>query len=131
MPAQLPVTLFSLLDNDFYKFTMQCAVVRLFPNARAKYSFINRGKHVFPEGFAEALRHAVDAMAELRLSAEEKAFFAANCRYLPPTYLDFLEGYRFNPLEVAIIQTGTQLEVHISGYWYRTILWEVPLLSLI
>ena len=37
----------SILDNDFYKFTMQCAVVKLFPDARVKYEFINRGKHFF------------------------------------------------------------------------------------
>ena len=45
----------SILDNDFYKFTMQCAVVKLFPDARVKYEFINRGKHFFPEGFDDAL----------------------------------------------------------------------------
>ena len=37
------VTLPSLLDNDFYKFTMQQCVVKLFPRAKARYRFINRG----------------------------------------------------------------------------------------
>ena len=50
----------SILDNDFYKFTMQCAVVKLFPDARVKYEFINRGKHFFPEGFDDALRKAIN-----------------------------------------------------------------------
>ena len=59
------VTNLSILDNDFYKFTMQQGVVRLFPAASARYQFINRGKHSFPPGFAEALREAVDEMPKL------------------------------------------------------------------
>ena len=125
------VTLPSLLDNDFYKFTMQYAVVHLFPRAKAEYQFINRGKHSFPAGFAEALQQSVNAMASLKLTKEEKDFLAATCPYLPPTYLDFLEGYRYDPAEVVITQSGEELSVSVEGYWYRTILWEVPLLCLI
>jgi nicotinate phosphoribosyltransferase len=121
----------SLLDNDFYKFTMQQGVIRLFPAAKARYAFINRGKHLFPDGFAKALRDAVNEMALLKLSKEEKHFLQVNCPYMDPVYLDFLEGYRYNPEEVHIIQNGNQLEVHVEGLWYRTILWEVPLMSLI
>uniref|UniRef100_UPI0038F75556 hypothetical protein n=1 Tax=Streptomyces scabiei TaxID=1930 RepID=UPI0038F75556 len=39
----------SLLDNDFYKITMQNAVIKRFPYAHARYAFINRGQHAFPE----------------------------------------------------------------------------------
>lgn len=121
----------SILDNDFYKFTMQHAVIKLFPKAKAKYSFINRGEHVFPQGFDDALREAIFQMASLKLSKKEKAYLAATCPYLDPTYLDFLQGYRYDPEEVEIEQTDGQLEVKISGYWYRTIMWEVPILYLI
>jgi len=125
------MVLTSILDNDFYKFTMQHGVIKLFPKARARYTFINRGKHVFPPGFADALRAAVNDMQYLQLSPEEKQFLAVTCPYLDPTYLDFLQGYRYNPAEVHIAQHGGELEVHADGYWYRTILWEVPLMSLI
>ncbi|HEY6975920.1 MAG TPA: nicotinate phosphoribosyltransferase, partial [Chitinophagaceae bacterium] len=125
------VFLLSLLDNDFYKFTMQQAVINLFPKAKARYHFINRGDHLFPEGFAEALRHSVNAMAGLQLSGAEKQFLAITCPYLEPTYLDFLEGYRYNPSEVEIQEENGHLNITISGYWYRTILWEVPLLCIV
>lgn len=123
--------LVSILDNDFYKFTMQQGVVKLFPFAKARYQFINRGKHQFPEGFALHLREAVDNMALLSLSKAEKQFLKKTCPYLDPLYLDFLEGYRFSPEEVQIAQHGTDLTVKIEGLWYRSILWEVPLMSLI
>ncbi|RYY66982.1 MAG: nicotinate phosphoribosyltransferase [Chitinophagaceae bacterium] len=125
------VTLPSLLDNDFYKFTMQQCVCKLFPRACARYRFINRGGHRFPAGFAGALRASVDAMSGLRLSAAEKQWLAVTCPYLDPVYLDFLQGYRYNPSEVQITQTGSDVEVTVEGFWYRTILWEVPLLCLI
>lgn len=121
----------SILDNDFYKFTMQCAVVKLFPNVKGRYTFINRGKHQFPAGFADLVQEQVNAMAQLRLTKEEKQFLLSSCPYLNPAYIDFLEGYRYDPSEVKISQSGTDLEVSVEGYWYRTILWEVPLLSMI
>ena len=121
----------SLLDNDFYKFTMQHAVVKLFPKARAKYQFINRGGHKFPPGFAEELRRAIDDLAKLQLTRQEKTFFAVTCPYMDPTYFDFLQGYRYDPEEVHIQQDGDDLTVSIEGYWYRTILWEVPIMSII
>ncbi|HEX8356089.1 MAG TPA: nicotinate phosphoribosyltransferase, partial [Segetibacter sp.] len=126
-----PVRFSSLLDNDFYKFTMQNGVIKLFPKAKARYEFINRGKHVFPEGFGKALRQSVDAMAGLKLNMDEKHYLATTCPYLDPTYLDFLQGYCYNPEEVRIEQTGGDLQIFIEGYWYRSILWEIPLLALV
>ncbi|XOD69305.1 MAG: nicotinate phosphoribosyltransferase [Flavobacteriales bacterium AspAUS03] len=121
----------SLLDNDFYKFTMQNAVVKLFPYACARYEFINRGGHAFPKGFSEMLRTILDTMVQLKLTTEEQHYLEEHCPYLDPTYLDFLRGYRYDPAEVKIVQKGEDLKVFIEGLWYRTILWEVPLMAVI
>ncbi|PID94320.1 MAG: nicotinate phosphoribosyltransferase [Bacteroidetes bacterium] len=121
----------SFLDNDFYKFTMQNCVVKKFPRAKVRYQFIDRGETHFPDGFAEELQRRVNAMAGLKLTAEEKSFLSRRCYYLDPTYLDFLAGFRYDPSEITIRQEGGSLHLDISGYWYRTILWEVPLMALI
>lgn len=121
----------SILDNDFYKFTMQFAVMKLYPETLTDYEFINRGEHEFPEGFGAALRKEINKMSMLALTQEEKKYLRQTCPYLSPAYLDFLQGYRYDPSEVEVIQDGKELSVHIRGFWYRTILWEVPLLSLI
>src|SRR5690606_17912597 len=121
----------SILDNDFYKFTMQYSVIKLFPRAKAKYQFINRGKHQYPDGFGEKLKEAIQELGKLKLTREEKNFFAETCPYIDPTYFDFLQGYRYDPDEVTVTQEGPELTVKIEGYWYRTILWEVPIMSLI
>ena len=128
---RFPQIIKSLIDSDLYKITMMAAVAQLFPRKKVKYQFINRGKTPFPEGFAAELREQVGAMSNIRLTPEEKEFLQKKCWYLPPTFLDLLEGYRYNPSEVGIIQNGGDLIITIEGYWYKTILWEVPLMALI
>jgi nicotinate phosphoribosyltransferase len=121
----------SILDNDLYKFSMQNAVVKLFPRAKARYQFINRGNTHFPDGFSEILRREIANLSQLALTSKEKEYLKNRCFYFDPTYFDFLMGFRYDPSEVGVIQKGGELQVFIEGYWYRTILWEVPLMALI
>lgn len=121
----------SILDNDFYKFTMQNAVIKHFPDAWAEYHFINRGQHVFPEGFGELLQSHLSELDRLSLKDDEILYLRAYCPYLDPVYIDFLKGYRYDPSEVRVRQSGSSLDVSIKGPWYRTILWEVVVMALI
>ena len=121
----------SILDNDLYKFTMQQAVHALYPRAEVQYEFINRGETKFPEDFHIRLQHQVEKMADLKLHTDELRYLKETCYFLTPVYLDFLSHYRFSPDNVAIEQSGGDLKIHISGPWYTTILWEVPLLAII
>ena len=91
--------------------------------------FIDRNNTEYPDGFAVELRKIVDSYRIKRMSAQRKKEFAKKCPYLPAAFFDFLEGYRYDPSEVGIIQVGGKLSIEISGYWYRTILWEVALMS--
>ncbi len=121
----------SMLDTDLYKLTMQQAVCQLYPTVKARYAFINRGGTPFPPGFSRELRKHIREMRGLRLTPEERDFLSERCPYLSPVYLDFLAGYRFDPQEVEVRQYQGKLSISIEGFWYRSILWEVPLLALI
>lgn len=121
----------SFLDTDLYKFTMQQAVCQLYPNALVRYNFINRDNREFPENFGKELKEIVDLFRGLILTENEKKFLQEKCYYLNPVYLDFLSGYRFDPNEINIEQQGSKLTCVIEGYWYKTILWEVPLMAII
>lgn len=121
----------SILDSDLYKFSMQHAVMKLFPNSKVQYEFIDRNNTIYPDGFDDELRKRIYAMANLRLTKEEYVFLSKACPYLDKVYLDFLNGYTYDPSEVGVIQNNGKLQVKISGYWYRTILWEVPIMALI
>ena len=122
----------SLIDQDLYKFTMQQGVVELFQREWVKYNFINRGKTNFPDGFDLRLRQEIKKMEKLSLTGREYTFLNHKCgHFLKPTYVDFLKSYQYDGSEIGITQNGGDLTVTIEGYWYRTILWEVPLMALI
>jgi len=118
-------------DNDLYKFTTMNGIQKLYPDAMVRYNFVNRGHTLFPDGFADKLRGEVDSLSALVLSKEEENFLVSRCYYFDPVFIDLLKGFRFNPSEVEIQQKNGNLQVEVKGLWYRTVLWEVPLLALI
>jgi nicotinate phosphoribosyltransferase len=65
----------------------------------------------------------------MKLSREYRIAFQKRCPYLPNLFFDFLEGFRLDPSEVSIFQDGGDLKVQVYGLWYRTILWEIILMS--
>jgi nicotinate phosphoribosyltransferase len=121
----------SLLDNDLYKFTMQNAVMKLYPHSKVKYLFFDRGENIFPNGFAKKLRERINAFSKFKLSTEEEIYLRDKCYFFDPVYIDFLKGFHYDPYEVKIRQRKNKISVMIEGYWYRTILWEVPILATI
>ena len=123
----------SILDNDLYKFTMQQAVVELYPNAQASYEFINRHPaDRFNGEFLAELTRSLGEMPALRLDPPQREFLQQQCPYLKPAYLDYLAEYRFDPGEVALrLDAQGGLSISVRGPWQRTILWEVPLLAMV
>lgn len=123
----------SILDNDLYKFTMGNAVFKLFPRLMVSYKFTDRNNLSYPDGFDEKIKDQLNLMRGLSLTHSEKSFLTEKCgEYLPPTYIDFLEGFRYDPTEVDVELDGdNKLNISIEGYWYRTILWEVVLMALV
>jgi nicotinate phosphoribosyltransferase len=124
----------SILDNDLYKFTMQAAILALYPTVEGEYEFINRRPAVnkFTPEAVDVIRREIAKMADLRLTPEWRAAFKRKCPYLPDTYLDALQNYSFDPNEVEVtLNKDGDLKVHIKGLWWRTVLWEVPLMAII
>ncbi|MGD9778195.1 MAG: nicotinate phosphoribosyltransferase, partial [Methanosarcina sp.] len=120
----------SILDNDLYKFTMQMAVLELFPKAEAEYRFTNRGLQRFSREFVEELRRVIDEeISGLRLTEEEYRWLGEKCPFLKPMYLEYLKNFRFKPEEVEICLTReNDLDMRIKGPWHSTILWEIVLM---
>lgn len=118
-------------DNDLYKFTTMNAIQKKFPDAEVVYRFIDRGETEFPAGFGLALKREIEQMAFLNLSEKEERFMRRRCYYFDSVFFDLLKGFRFDPGEVSVWQEGGKLKVEIKGLWYRTVLWEVPLMAVI
>ncbi len=122
----------SVLDTDLYKFTTSYAYSKLYPRAYGQFRFIDRARVAYPEGFVERLNAEIKAMASLALSRDEVQFLLRELPYLPPTYIDFLRGFRFDPDEVqASLDAQGHLSIVAEGLLYRVTLWETPLLALV
>jgi nicotinate phosphoribosyltransferase len=118
-------------DNDLYKFSVMMAIQKLYPWSYVRYEFFDRNHTSYPDGFAERLKEEVAGMVNLRMTKAEKKYIQKRCYFFDPAFIDFLEGYQYDPEEVHITQEGGELSILIEGYWYRTVLWEVPLLAIV
>ena len=94
----------SLLDTDLYKFTTGYAYSKLFPYAEGVFRFIDRSERIYPSGFDTMLRQEVAHLSSVALTDDEARFVASTMPYIPPTYIDFLRGFRFDPKELQIRQ---------------------------
>ena len=120
-----------ILDNDLYKFSMMWFVMNHFANSIVRYEFIDRRGNKYPMGLGRILRKRIDTFRDIKLSKEHRIEFQKKCgSYLPNLFFDFLEGFRLDPSEVSIFQEEDgKLKIMVEGYWYRTILWEIILMS--
>ncbi|KAJ5605189.1 Nicotinate phosphoribosyltransferase [Penicillium lagena] len=138
----LPEGIFSLLDTDLYKLTMQCAVLKYFPDVYVTYGFTNRTPDMkLRRGAYKWLLQQMDKLANIRVTAEERAFLKNKCPYFNDAYITFLETFRLKPSEqieikfMPVQDTGSDddeglVEYIIKGLWLDTILYEIPLLAL-
>ncbi|BGP40195.1 nicotinate phosphoribosyltransferase [Rhodotorula kratochvilovae] len=133
----------SILDSDLYKFR-QYAIRELYPDVNVKYRFTNRGGTRFTRNMYDDVLKAINHLETLSLTPAERAFLERRCPYFPASYLDYLSSFRFRPAEQVRLQfvpreggadaDGTEwgsFELEIEGKWVETILYEVPLMSII
>lgn len=122
----------SILDNDFYKFTMMHAAWVKYPKAKVTYKFINRTPtDRFTNEFLKKLVARIKDLERLYLT-EEEFQWARTLNLLPAEYWDYLRTFRYDANCVEChLDACEQLELKVSGLWHETILFEVPLLALI
>lgn len=125
----------SLLDNDIYKFTMQYAIMSHYKrDIPVIYQFTNRdlSLHLNAEA-VEWLRSQIKELGNLRLSKDEREYMSTY-NYWDKEYLDFLSSFRYKPdeqVKITYDPKTNDFQMEIVGNWHETILYEVPLLSLV
>ncbi|EUC34177.1 hypothetical protein COCCADRAFT_4415 [Bipolaris zeicola 26-R-13] len=142
-PATLPEGIFSLLDTDLYKLTMQCCILKFFPDVAVTYGFTNRtpDKKLSRAAF-KWLQAQVDKLENVSISDEELKFLKDSCPYLNAQYLHFLSTFRLKPSKqlrlsfTPVNDTGSDSDygdfhIHTEGLWLDTILYEILLLALV
>lgn len=129
LTAEPPVT--SLLDVDFYKFTMGQFAFRLHPDAVVRYRLLCRTPEarlpdLVPQ---EIFRDALEAVRALAFTRAELDYLKG----LPPPglfgndFLAFLSGLRLPPVRLEQREAAFHLE--LEAPWPEGILWETLILS--
>ncbi len=121
----------SLLDVDFYKFTMGQFVLRRHSGVRVRYRLICRtpGANLAEAAPPAALRDDLERIRALSFRPDELDYL----RGLEPRgqfgedFLSFLARLRLPPVRVAA--AGSRLRIETEGGWPEVILWETLILS--
>ncbi|QXL84598.1 nicotinate phosphoribosyltransferase [Comamonas sp. NLF-1-9] len=121
----------SLLDTDLYKFTMMQVVLHHFPGAQVQYRFKCRTPGIDLAPCVDEIRAEIRALCSLRFSEEELAYLAS-MRFIKSDFVDFLGLFRLNEkyIDVTPLPTG-EIDISIVGPWLHTILFEIPVLSIV
>ncbi|EON62449.1 nicotinate phosphoribosyltransferase [Coniosporium apollinis CBS 100218] len=139
----LPEGISSLLDTDLYKLTMQCCVLKYFPDVHVTYNYTNRTPHMKLNRAAYRwLQTQTDKLARISLSEDELQYLRKNLTFLNEPYLRYMSTFRLDPQkQVKLSFTPEQdtggdedvgdIQLHTEGLWVETILYEIPLLALV
>ena len=121
----------SLLDTDLYKFTMMQAVLHQFPGAQVEYKFKCRTPGVQLVPYMEEIREEIRHLCSLRFTEDELAYMAS-LRFIKSDFVDFLGLFQLNEKAVTLTPLDNgELDIRIRGPWLHTILFEIPILSIV
>lgn len=118
---------------------MHAAVYANFAEAEVVYKYTNRSlQFLFNREAVDWIREQLALMGELRFTEDEISYLKNAVPYFPQSYLNFLREFRLKPKEQVLFQSkssddsnGLDLDVLIRGKWCETILYEIPILSII
>lgn len=120
----------SLLDTDFYKFTMMQVVLHQFPGAMAEYGFKCRTPDIDLVPYIDEIQAQIQALCQLRFQQTELDYLAS-IPFFKQDFIDFLRIFELNAEFVQITVEQNQFNLSIKGPWLHTILFEVPVLAII
>jgi nicotinate phosphoribosyltransferase len=125
----------SLLDTDFYKFTMGQIVFEKYPGVPVTYSFKNRTAHISlaPHIRESDVRAELEHVRNLRFTEDECTYLRSIVLSGKPLfserYLDFLQNVKLPPCNIR--GSHDTYEITVKGSWAEAIYWETFILSIL
>ena len=125
----------SLLDVDFYKFTMGQMVFLRYPDVTVTYALTNRMRDVRLADIVDRdeLRAELDHARSLRFNNSELHYLRGTNEYggrmFTEDYLEFLRQLRLPDYELEEEEGSFQMRFH--GLWSEAIYWETIALALL
>ena len=123
----------SLLDTDLYKFTMMQVVLHHFPGAQVEYRFKCRNEGVDLVPFIDEIVDEIQHLCTLRFRERELEYLRG-MRFIKSDFVDFLGLFQMNQKYITVEplpKRNGEIEIHVKGPWLHTILFEIPVLSIV
>lgn len=120
----------SLIDTDYYTFTMMQGVLHQHPDVDVEYEFIVRSKESLVH-YIKQIRDEVERLCDMSIREDELRFLAdpKAREYLTPDFIRFLGLFKFNLRYIHVQAEDGQLKIRVRGPWLHTIMFEQPLLA--
>lgn len=126
----------SLMDIDFYKFTMGQMVLRFYPDVEVTFQLIIRDKEIpLADGVVDEgeLRSMLDYARTLSFRHTDLYYLRGMDVYgknmFSEEYLEFLKNFKLPPFNLR--RRGASFELKFSGPWAEVSLWETIALAII
>ena len=125
----------SLIDTDYYKFTMMQAVFHQHSSASVRYAFKWRNCEmakltITVEEFCKHINEELDALCMLRFHKDELDFLGGPA-YIKQDFIDYLRLFKLNRSHITAYAVDDNIYIEISGPWLATILFETPVLAIV
>lgn len=121
----------SLLDTDFYKFSMNMVMFHKHTDLCGEYIFKCRNKDVkFTEEQFNEINEQIDYLCSLTFTDEELNYLRS-IRFIKPDYVEFLRLWR--PLRDYVhtsFENG-ELSIHVNGPLFSCMQFEIYLLEIV
>lgn len=123
----------SLLDIDLYKLTMMQFVWRMHKDVKVRYDFINRTDDVRLAEYVSPYAVAIQTTntQSLRFTFEELTWLGTLGLFDKDFIWDCLAFYQLPLISISGDKETGQLSISTEGPWYKTILWETLVLSIV
>lgn len=122
----------SLLDTDFYKFTMGQVILHQYPSFQVTWTFKCRNEGVyFTDEMIEEIKEQLKHYCTLSFTNDELTFLR-KIDFLKGNYIDFLSVYhpRYDHFYIGRDEDGS-LNIEAKGPWFLTTYYEIPVLSIV
>lgn len=123
----------SILDTDLYKFSTSYAYFKLYPLADGTFTFNDRNREDWGDDKDEFMSQFMDKIrmaTELHLSPIEKEWCIEKIPYIPQTYWEWLDTFRFdyNKVKVWFDDNGV-FNCSVTDKLYKVTFYEILVLA--
>ena len=123
----------SLLEQDFYKFTMGQLVLHQLPTVNVRVEFRLRTPGVDLRPYVSAINEELDHLCTLRFADDEIAYLRG-IRFLAPDFCDYLKRLWLYREQVHVEPDASRqggVAIWAEGPWRDVIWFEIPVLAIV